>query len=130
MTYGSVDGVRALTGITTSEISDATLAILIAKADVLIDVEPGVSLTTAVKAEASDLLTASVCMRRLASESLKDDSGGGFTLDRLRVDGKSTQTLRNAMADKFEQMYDKLIATGTSASGLVKKIWDSELASL
>jgi len=118
----TVDQIRVLTGLTVSQLADATIESLITLADTQIDDEVEVEMSSSHKEQASIYLTSAMALERLATGALGSAGGGGFALDRFRVDEKSTQQLRMSVADNFRNRYNEILATATSAINVVKKI--------
>ena len=112
--YASTDEVRDITGLSTTNISDANLEDVITLAETQIDdAEAEISLGANQKKMATIYLTASLAMSRRASSSA-GGAGGSYSFGPLRVDEKSAQQMRMSLAKSFRDMYDSILSSATS----------------
>ena len=117
MAYSTIILVRSLTSLTTSDISDADLTLVIALADTRVDTEPAVSLSSDQQELASTYLSASIAMQRLAVTGANKSD---FSLGAFRVNKTSAVNLRNALANQFYEIYKTIISYGTDGTGIRK----------
>lgn len=121
MSYGTVANIRALTGKTTTQISDADVAILIAIADNQIDNEPGVSLNTAQKALASDFLTSVFALENingnLAINNLMQIGGTGGA---IKLDVKTAALITDNQAKRYFEKYQEILTQAPSTDLITK----------
>jgi len=110
--------VRLITGLTTTEISDADLTSIITLADSQIAGEPNTTLTSGLNELASSYLASAMALRNVANTMLS--SGGDYALGPLRVNKSSAVTLRQKQADNFLAMYNEIIALGGDGSAIRK----------
>ena len=104
MAYGDATHAYVLAGITTTQVSWANMATLVAIADSTVDAEAEPSLSTAQKAIASDYLTASLALQNLAGDSSVNnvvEIPGA-----IRLDVGSSNVVRMNTAKSF---YDKYL---------------------
>ena len=114
----TVDKVRLISGLTTTEISDADITTLITLADNQIGEEPNTSLSTNLAELASTYLSAYMALNNVANGMLAD--GGDFSLGPLRVNNASGVALRQTQARNFLGMYNELIMLGGDGSAIKK----------
>jgi len=114
----TVAQVRLLTGLTTTEISDADVTSIITLADNQIAEEPNTELSTNLDALASAYLTSYMALNNVANTMLAD--GGDFSLGPLRVSNASGVRLRQTQAQNFLKMYNELIMLGGDGSAITK----------
>jgi len=118
MAYTTSDNVRVVTGLSTSDISDANLTSIIVYADAQIDKEAHVTLSVTQKEMASNYLSASIVLMRLATAT--SASPGSYSLDRLRVDNRSAVAVRMSMAANFKAMYNVIIELNRDGTDILQ----------
>lgn len=116
MAYATATTVRVVCGLSTSDISDADLTSIIVYADNRIDTEPHVSLSTAQKEQASNFLSASMALHRLAAAT--SASPGSYSIGSLRVDNRSAVAIRIALAHDFMLRYTEIIELNRSGGDI------------
>lgn len=117
--YTSLDKVRGISGLSTTDISDANLTITINLTEKNIDSQPDVTLTDSLKEQASTFKSASVALL----QSVGSLGTGDYSLGGLRVSKKSLGSLRQGLALSFDKMFKETLALGTDGTA-IRKISD------
>ena len=120
MAYSTAANIRAQTGLTTTNISDVDLTIIIALADKRIDQFPGVTLNDNQKALASEALSSAIAFENLAgalSMSQMDYSIVGT----VRLSKRDMGMLRSEQAKKFYARFLEVMSEGPSTD-LINKV--------
>jgi len=112
MSYGTLANIRVLTGLSTSDISDDDITILINIADKQIDNEKGVDLTTAQKELLSDYYTSALSFASangtLSVNNLVELKGA------IKLDVKSSAALKTGLSKKYFDYYERMLSQLTS----------------
>jgi len=120
LAYGDKDDIRAQTGLTTSNVSDADLDLIIASADRIIDGLAGVSMGTSLKQEASNALSAFFALSNVAGKLAMSEMS--YTIvGAIKVDKRSASTLRTGLAKTFFDKFEFIIAQAPD-TGLIEKV--------
>jgi len=118
LAYATKADVRALTGLSTAQISDADLDTLISIADMQIDNESGYSLSSEQKTLASQRLSAVFAIQHangtLAIDNLMEISGA------IKIDTKTAALIRNEQARRFYREYKEILEQAPSTDLIVK----------
>lgn len=108
MAYGTLANIRALTGLSTSDISDADVNTLIGIADTQIDNEKGVDLTAEQKGLLSDYYTSALSFASvggtLSVNSLIELKGA------IKLDVKSSTALKTGLSKKYFDYYERMLS--------------------
>lgn len=117
-TYTTTDKVRDITGLTTTDISDADLTDIITMSDKHVDSIPDATFDSSAAELASTYLSAAFALKNLASKTMT--SPMSYSLGRLRVDNKSVVELRMALAQNFMDSYNSIVSFMTDGTGIRK----------
>lgn len=119
MPYGNKDNIRAYTGLTVSEITDATLDTIITAMDSQVDQFPGVSLSSTQKALVSDYFCSAIAVENvngtMATSNLTEIIGG------IKLDTKTAALIRTNQAKGFWNKAQEILA-GAPSTDLVVKV--------
>ena len=112
LTYGDVTHAYVLAGISSTQISWANMATLVAIADSTVDSEAEPSLSTSQKGLASDYLTASLALQNLAGDlsvnNVIEIPGA------IRLDVSTSGRIRENIAKQFYEKYLYVISQAPS----------------
>lgn len=112
MVYGDKNDIRAMTGFTTSEVSDDDLDIIIASADRVIDSEPEIDASDNLKREMSNNLSASFACRNVSGVLSK--TALMELVDAFKVDTRTKSTLLQGNSKSFFERYLYLLSLTTN----------------
>ena len=119
MSYGDVTHAYILAGITSTQISWANMATLVAIADSTVDSEAEASLSSSQKALASDYLTASLALENLAGDlsinNVIEIPGA------IRLDVGASGTIRQNISKQLYEKYLYIISQAPSAE-LIERV--------
>lgn len=119
MTYATLANVRALTGLSTSDISDDDVNVLIGISDIQVDNEKGVTLTAAQKGLLSDYFTSALAFAStsgtLSVNTLIELKGA------IKLDVKSSTALKTGLSKKYFDYYERMLSQ-LSSDDLVERV--------
>lgn len=118
--YSTAANIRAQTGLTTTNISDADLTTIIALADKRIDQFPGVSLNDNKKALASEALSSCIAFENLAG-ALSMSQMEYSIVGTVRLSKRDMGMLRSSQARTFYARFLEIMSENPD-SGLVSKV--------
>jgi len=122
MAYGVLATVRAMTQLTTTDISDDDTNVLLGEADAVVDEECEIDASNALKIRLSNTLTSSMMSEAVQGKVAMTQGGGLMELvDAFKLDTKSKTTLLRGMAKTFFDRYLYLLSLSTKDS-LIKRV--------